>query len=233
MPLNNEAINLIEEKIGYVFKDKALLSRAFTHTSAQSDNRKNYQTLEFLGDSIVDFVIAEELMKRYPTVGEGTLTKMRASLVSEEPLSQVIDRLRISEFMLLGIGERRNKIYAHSSVMCDLFESICGAIYYDGGMGKATEFVLKSLAELLDAAECGDDNSDSKSLLNEYAAKHSLSVKYVQKGQSGPAHKPVFSFSVELDGKAVGEGKGATKQDAQQDAAKHALSSLSLDAKNQ
>ena len=169
---NNLKVQEIEKIIGYEFKDKSLLVRAFTHPSLKPDVTENYQTIEFLGDSILDFIVAEKLMELHPTLNEGFLTKMRAQVVSEQPLADAIGRIRIAEFMQFGMGERRHKIYENDSIKCDLFESIVGAIYLDGGMVEAKRFVLTMLDEAIKFATA-EEEVDAKSRLNEYASKHS------------------------------------------------------------
>jgi ribonuclease-3 len=223
---NNVKTNEIEEIIGYTFADKAILVRAFTHPSLKSAVNENYQTIEFLGDSILDFVIAEKLMLDNPDINEGELTKRRASVVSEQPLADAIGRVRLTEFMQFGIGERRHKIYQNDSVKSDLFEAIVGAIYLDGGIEPAKNFVLKMLDGAIKDATAVEDEHDAKSRLNEYASKHGLEVKYQLVSQSGPPHKPTFIFEVYVDGQILGNGRGNTKHSAQQWAAKEALLKL-------
>lgn len=223
---NNVKVNEIEEIIGYVFTDKSLIIRAFTHPSLKSAVTENYQTLEFLGDSILDFVIAEKLMVDNPTVNEGELTKRRASIVSEQPLADAIGRVRLTEFMQFGIGERRHKVYQNDSVKCDLFEAIVGAIYLDGGMEPAKKFVLDMLQEAVDFADTLEEEFDAKSRLNEYALKNGVEVRYQLVSQSGPSHKPTFIFDVYVGGELMGNGRGFTKHSAQQWAAKEALQKL-------
>lgn len=222
---NNLKVQEIEKIIGYEFKDKSLLVRAFTHPSLKPDVTENYQTIEFLGDSILDFIVAEKLMELHPTLNEGFLTKMRAQVVSEQPLADAIGRIRIAEFMQFGMGERRHKIYENDSIKCDLFESIVGAIYLDGGMDEAKRFVLTMLDEAIKFATA-EEEVDAKSRLNEYASKHGQEVSYKMVSQSGPVHKPTFIFEVYVDGACMGNGRGSTKQSAQQWAAKEALQKL-------
>ena len=223
--LDKSSIRKIEDIIGYVFTDKTFLVRAFTHPSLKAKVEENYQVLEFLGDSILDFIVAERLMEIHPSWNEGVLTKMRAQIVSEQPLSDAIGRVRITEFMQLGIGESRRRIYENDSIKCDLFESIVGAIYLDGGMAEARKFVLTMLDKAIAYASPVED-IDSKSRLNEYATKHGNAIDYVLVGQTGPVHKPTFEMEVYVDGVCMGNGKGATKQSAQQWAAREALQKL-------
>ena len=223
--LDKDKIQEIENIIGYVFKDESFLIRAFTHPSLKSKVNENYQVLEFLGDSILDFIIAERLMLVNPNWNEGTLTKVRARIVSEQPLSDAIGRLRLTEFMQLGVGESRRRVYENDSIKCDLFESIVGAIYLDGGMDDARAFVLKTLGKTIEHTAPQED-VDAKSKLNEYATKYSKTIDYVLVNQTGPVHKPTFEMEVYVDGVCMGNGKGVTKQSAQQWAAKEALHKL-------
>lgn len=223
--LDKDRISEIENIIGYVFKDKSYLVRAFTHPSLKAKVEENYQVLEFLGDSILDFIIAERLMELNPGWNEGTLTKVRAQIVSEQPLSDAIGRVRLTEFMQFGVGESRRRVYENDSIKCDLFESIVGAIYLDGGMCEARKFVLDMLDKAIKYSSPAED-VDPKSKLNEYATKHGKTVDYVLVDQTGPVHKPTFEMEVYIDGVCMGNGRGATKQSAQQWAAKEALQKL-------
>ena len=223
--LDKYKIQEIENIIGYVFKDKSYLIRAFTHPSLKPSVEENYQVLEFLGDSILDFIVAERLMELNPHWNEGTLTKVRAQIVSAQPLSDAIGRVRLTEFMQFGVGESRRKIYENDSIKCDLFESIVGAIYLDNGMADAKTFVLTMLDKAIKYSSPQED-MDAKSKLNEYATKHSKTVDYVLVNQIGPVHKPTFEMEVYIDGVCMGNGTGSTKQSAQQWAAKEALQKL-------
>ena len=223
--LDKDKIREIENIIGYVFKDKTFLIRAFTHPSLKAKVEENYQVLEFLGDSILDFIIAERLMEFNPQWNEGVLTKVRAQIVSAQPLSDAIGRVRLTEYMQFGVGESRRKVYENDSIKCDLFESIVGAIYLDSRMAEARSFVLRMLDKAIEYSSPVED-VDSKSRLNEYATKNGKTVDYVLVNQIGPVHKPTFEMEVYIDGVCMGNGKGATKQSAQQWAAKEALQKL-------
>ena len=218
--------NRIEEAIGYTFKDGALLERAFTHPSASPSKGGNYQDLEFLGDSVVGFVTAERLFLLYPDAGEGKLTKMRACVVSESPLAGAVERLGVADEMLLGENESKHGVYAHASVMCDLFEAITAAIYLDGGMEEAKAFVLRALEEELAGAWDALRRTDAKSRLNEYAMQKGVSLRYIEEEKRGEQHSPVFRFSVCLGEERMGEGEGRSKREAQQLAASRTLDML-------
>ncbi len=216
--MNNKKI---EEKIGYTFRDGALLERAFTHASASV--RDNYQNLEFLGDSVLGFIVSRTLYSEYADTDEGSLTKMRAAVVSERPLAAAIDRLGIAEELITGESEKKNGVSDHSSVKCDLFESLTAAIYLDGGLDEAEKFVLGALSEEIAAAADSAKRSDAKSRINEYAMKKGVSAEYREERRTGAPHMPVFTFSLLLGGEVAGEGSGTSKRAAQQAAAREAL----------
>lgn len=216
--MNNKKI---EEKIGYTFRDGALLERAFTHASASV--RDNYQNLEFLGDSVLGFIVSRTLYSEYADTDEGSLTKMRAAVVSERPLAAAIDRLGVAEELITGESEKKNGVSDHSSVKCDLFESLTAAIYLDGGLDEAEKFVLGALSEEIAAAADSARRSDAKSRINEYAMKKGVSAEYREERRTGAPHMPVFTFSLLLGGEVAGEGSGTSKRAAQQAAAREAL----------
>ena len=216
--MNNKKI---EEKIGYTFRDGALLERAFTHASASV--RDNYQNLEFLGDSVLGFIVSRTLYSEYADTDEGSLTKMRAAVVSERPLAAAIDRLGVAEELITGESEKKNGVSDHSSVKCDLFESLTAAIYLDGGLDEAEKFVLGALSEEIAAAADSARRSDAKSRINEYAMKKGVSAEYREEKRTGAPHMPVFTFSLLLGGEVAGEGSGTSKREAQQAAAREAL----------
>lgn len=211
----------IEEKIGYTFRDGALLERAFTHASASA--RDNYQNLEFLGDSVLGFIVSRTLYSEYADTDEGSLTKMRAAVVSERPLAAAIDRLGVAEELITGESEKKNGVSDHSSVKCDLFESLTAAIYLDGGLDEAEKFVLGALSEEIAAAADSAKRSDAKSRINEYAMRKGVSAEYREEKRTGAPHMPVFTFSLLLGGEVAGEGSGTSKRAAQQAAAREAL----------
>ena len=193
-----ESFSEVEDIIGYKFKDKNLLIRAFTHNSGvKKGTKRSYQNLEFLGDSILSFVIAEALMKRHPSFDEGQLTRMRAAIVSEKPLAETI-------------------------------ESIVGSIYLDGGIKNAKNFILKFLEPKIRLSECNNNNFyDYKSMLNEFAGKHSLAVRYEDAlNDESALQKQKFEFIVYIDGEEMGKGAGGSKKEAQQMAAKVAYKKL-------
>lgn len=217
-------LRTIEKKIGYEFKDKTLLERAFTHASADGDALKNYQSLEFLGDSILDFIVAKRLMEINPNAHEGALSKNRAMIVSKEPLADEIDHLGLAKFLIVGKGENHDAISSQSKVKSDIFESIIGAIYLDSkSVNPCEKFVLAKLADYFNGDNKHVGSHDFKTELNEYASRHELSVEYVLLSTSGKPHEPIFDMIVKINGLDAGKGEGRSKKEAEQNAAKMAL----------
>lgn len=204
----------LEKLLGYTFKNPQLLDMALTHSSySHKFNVEDYQRLEYLGDSIVGFVIADELYKRYPDADEGVLTQMRVSIVSADPLAQVVKQKGYYKFIKVGYGSVSKKNYA------DIFESICGAIYLDRGIEFARQYVVEHLENLIVNAK-SNYHIDYKSMLLE---KYGERVEFVEVSMSGPAHSPTFEEAVYIDGKLIATASGNSKKQAQQNCSKIAL----------
>lgn len=221
----------VQRIIGYTFRDADILLRAFTHNSGINKGcKKSYQNLEFLGDSIVDFVVAEALMRRHPSFDEGQLTRMRAAIVSEKPLAETIGRLGLNKYLIMGASELKMGINNNPSVMSDMFESIVAGIYLDGGIRNARRFILSALEPVILKSECNNNNFyDYKSMLNEFTGKHNLSVKYAEIPVKDGDLQHKFAFEVLIDGDSLGRGTGASKKDAQQTAARIAYKKIIKD----
>lgn len=225
---NNEIVE-IEKIIGYKFSDKNLLERAFTHGSKDRDATKNYQSLEFLGDSILDFVIAKRLMEINPNAHEGALTRLRAQIVSKEPLADEIGKLGLENYLIVGKGENAQAICNQPKIMSDIFEAVIGAIYLDSkSIDTAEHFILTKLADLLNGKCKHVGIDDYKSKLNEFASKNDLQVTYIEVKRTGPAHNPTFVVEVKVNTFIAGCGKGKTKREAEQLAAKEALERINI-----
>lgn len=226
-----EDFEAVQRIIGYEFRDKNLLVRAFTHNSGiKKGNKQSYQNLEFLGDSILDFIIAEALMRRHPIFDEGQLTRMRAAIVSEKPLAETIGRLGLNKYLIMGLSEMKMGINNNASVMSDMFEAIVAGIYLDGGIRNAKRFILSALEPIILRSECNNNNFyDYKSMLNEFAGKHNLTVKYNDVPINVADKKQKFAFEVCVDGEPLGKGVGGSKKEAQQMAARIAYKKLIKD----
>ena len=218
----------IEEKIGYSFRNAALLETALTHSSyANERGCESYERLEFLGDSLLGFVTAEYLFSGNRPLPEGKMTKVRADYVCETALHGVSLKLGLNSFLRLGRGEEMSGGRERVSVLADIVEAVIAAIYLDGGMEPAREFILnKVLSDIDFSAEPGIH--DYKSSLQETIQKTpGASVEYRMLSESGPDHCKSFCFGVFLGEEKLGEGSGRTKKEAEQKAAEMALEAIS------
>ena len=216
-----------EALIGYEFKDKALLRQALTHPSYGGDHHvSDYQRLEFLGDAVLELYVSEALYREYPDLGEGKLTRMRADLVRESTLSEALKKLGLNKYILLSVGEERGGGKFKSSILCDVFESVIGAIYLDGGRKCAGAFIKSALGEQIRADTSKEDHLDYKSRLQSILQAQGDMPSYELISREGPDHAPVFTYGVSASGQTLGTGSGSSKQAAQLEAAKMALAAL-------
>lgn len=213
-------------EIGYRFKDESLLKRAFTHISyANENNIESNQRLEFLGDSVLSFVVASKLFELYPKADEGKLTEMRAALVCEKALAQKATELGLSEKIIFGRSEARSNGRNKASILCDTFEALLGAIFSDGGIKAAEEWVLSVFGDDFKEVKIDDLNNYKSELQSYYQKKEKRRgmISYKLKERKGPDHKPSFTVCVYIDGALMGEGSGKNMKEAEQLAAKEAL----------
>ena len=221
--------SLLEKEIKYIFRDTKLLMVALTHSSYCNENRKKGFTVsnersEFLGDSILSVITAEFLYNRFPDVDEGFLTRTRAALVCEDTLAQFANSIGLGEYMLFGKGEAVASGGRHrKSTIADAFEALIAAIYLDGGMESAKRFVLPFIEENVDKViKLGTE--DYKSRLQRIVQQTPEEVlTYTLVGEEGPPHDRVFSYEVYLNSNLLGKGKGRSKREAEQVAAREAL----------
>lgn len=219
------SIEALQEKIGYKFRNEALLKQAMTHKSYANEMQINkvnsYERLEFLGDAVLELITSEFLFRGYTEVQEGELTKMRASMVCEQSLAFCARDLNIGDFVLLGKGEECTGGRSRDSITSDAMEAIIGAIYLDGGMEEAKKFVDKFVLTDLENKQLF---LDSKTTLQELVqGKIKKDFEYRLVDESGPEHDKIFTIHVYLDHEFLGEGKGRTKKYAEQQAAYKAL----------
>ena len=218
-----------EKKIRYTFRDRQLLDKALTHSSYVKENGQSRlndnERLEFLGDAFFDAVIGEALYRALPQAEEGTLTKMRASIVCEKSLARAGRRLGIGRHMLFSRGEEKCGGRDRASILADAMEAVIGAIYLDGGYEQAKAFVLEIFKEdLQDAGRGKLSNRDYKSELQEQLqANGILNIRYVLEKEEGPDHDKTFSVRLDIRGEAAGRGTGKSKKLAEQNAAKDAI----------
>lgn len=213
----------LEEKLHYHFKNRDLLITALTHSSYANEAKaptKYNERLEFLGDSVLSLVVANHLF-RHSTRPEGELSRMRASLVSEEALFQFAKEIDLGAYLRLGRGEELGGGRERPSVVSDAFEAVIAALYLDGGMEAARSFILPFITEGKTAEE------DYKTKLQEVIQQNPEDkLSYAVTGESGPAHDKRFEVTVLLNGSAMAAGTGRSKKAAEQQAAKAALRKL-------
>ncbi len=218
----------IQRKIGYRFNNVNLLKVAMTHSSYLNDSKINKNScnerLEFLGDAVLELISSEALFKKYPDKPEGELTKLRASFVSERPLAYVASELSLGQYILMGKGEENAGGRERDSITSDAVEALLGAIYLDGGMEPARDFVNKFILSNIDK---GSTFYDAKTVLQEIVQKYKIGeLTYVIVKESGPDHDKTYEFKCLINGKVKGRGEGRTKKAAQQAAAGDALNKL-------
>jgi len=225
--LNNK-LTALSRRIGYEFNDPSLLELAMTHKSVS--NKSNYERLEFLGDSIVNFLIAAKLFDKFEGAKEGQLSRLRAKLVKGETLAMLARKMDLGGTLLLGSGELKSGGFRRDSILADAFESLIGAIYIDAGLDRCEELVLGWYEELLAEITLEHTEKDPKTRLQEYlqAQKKPL-PQYTIVGIDGQAHAQIFRVICEIDGVDTGaEGVGPSRRYAEQMAAEKALELLSI-----
>lgn len=218
----------LEEKLGYTFQDKSLLENALTHSSCANESKgrlHSNERLEFLGDSILGMVVAEHLYRNHPDLPEGELTRTRAALVCEESLVEVAHDLGLGDYLKLGKGEEAGGGRTRPSIRADAVEAVLAAVYLDGGIGSARKIIQKYI--LSREIEGLNSQRDYKTALQELVQRESgQSLKYRLTGSEGPDHDKRFFVEVDLNGQPVGAGKGRSKKEAEQMAAKAAIAKL-------
>lgn len=220
----------IEKTIGYSFSDHSHLIRAFIHSSFINEYKnlqlKHNERLEFLGDSVLNLVVSEYLYRNFPDISEGELSALRGHIVSASSCIAFIEKLGVQSYVLVGKGEQMNTLRGKTSILADLFEAIFGAIYLDGGLEKARSFVLGHFASMIEDM-VQRPHLNFKALLQEYVQKTRRQVpRYQVIEESGPDHEKNFQIGVYIEDTLIGSGQGTSKKEAEQEAAKLALSYL-------
>jgi ribonuclease-3 len=219
----------LQQAIDYRFRDRGLLEHAMTHTSRANEDVSggvtDNESLEFLGDAILGFIIAEMLFKEFPSFDEGQKSKIKASLVSTVTLARQAERLAIGDHLLLGRGEEKTGGRHKQALLADTYEALIAAIYLDGGIDQARAFILADFAPLVaDIRRDGLAGQDHKSALQEYLqARDEPLPEYRLTGTLGPDHRKLFQVEVSVRGEALAEATGASKKEAEQEAARLAL----------
>ena len=222
----------LERSLALEFSDISLLQQALVHSSFISEFPgvfpESNERLEFLGDSVLDLVVAQELVARFPDRPEGQLTQMRASLVDRTSLAAVGGRLDLGAWLVMGRGEFERGWAERESNLADAFEALLAAVFLDQGYQNARDYVLRVMgAELDSVADADGPMRHPKSLLHEAAMERGYSPPvYREIARTGPDHAPTFTVQALLDGKPIGAGEGRSRQDAEACAAASALREL-------
>ena len=214
-----------EKKIGYTFRDKKLLRQALTHSSFANEKRlnklSNNERLEFLGDAVLELTSSEYLFHEHEKMPEGDLTKLRASLVCESTLALCARELALGEYILLGKGEAATGGRERESILSDAMEALIGAIYLDGGLTSAKEFIGRYILSDMEHKKLF---FDSKTILQEIVqSEYKKQLCYELLSEEGPDHNKKFTVLAHMEGTPLAQGVGRTKKAAEQNAAYHSI----------
>lgn len=223
----NNNFEQFEKSIGYIFKNKDLLKNALTHTSYAYENKtQSNERLEYLGDSILEFISSEYLFLNYNNLSEGEMTKVRAYAVCEESLYNISKKHNFSDFLYLGKSEqvvKNNK----KAILADSVEALIAAIYLDSNIENAKKFILENISEAIEFASKNVGQKDYKTVLQEkLQINGDVSIKYVIISETGPDHDKMFEAEVSCNGKKLAIGSGKSKKSAEMEAARKALKLL-------
>jgi len=215
----------LQVELGYYFSDIQLLELALTHRSVSSNNNER---LEFLGDSLINHVVAEHVYRKFPRISEGPLSRIRAALVRRESLAELGINLKIGEYLLLGAGECKSGGRHRKSILADAVEAVVGAIYIDGGFEIAREIILVLYSAKFSAMSEDLAEKDAKTRIQEYTQAKGLELPiYELESVSGDAHQPMYHVVCKINGSGqVGRGSAQSRQEAEQIAASLILSVL-------
>jgi len=226
----------LQKKIGYRFKSLDLLNqglrhKSFVHENVDAEGQDN-ERLEFLGDAVLDLIIGHLIMDRYPDYPEGSLSRLRASVVNETRLAKIARDLSLGEYLLLGKGEEMTRGREKSSILSSTLEALLATIYLDGGYKKAFKAIAQLFSLTLEVAEKESFYQDYKTKLQELSQDTlKATPRYVLAKEYGPDHDKVFGVQVQIQGKVAGVGAGRSKKEAEQRAARRTLEKLSLSLK--
>ena len=220
----------LEQKLGYQFRDRALLSEALNHSYYANEHRalgeQSNERLEFLGDSVLGFVTAEFLFELHRDLPEGDLTRQRAALVCEQSLYEVAKMLDLGKYLKLGKGEDAGGGRTRPSILADATEAVFAAVYLDGGIEAASALIHRVLLDK-EGEHAEELMQDYKTALQELVQRKSgQTLSYRMVGESGPDHNKTFTAEVWLNGEGVGTGSGHSKKEAEQAAARAAIRRL-------
>jgi len=225
-----DIINDLQKKVHVVWRNPELLRLALVHSSFTYENKNreehnnNNERLEFLGDAVLELIISDYYYHYFPAKTEGELTKLRALTVCEPSLAEVSRRLELGRYMFMGRGEERSGGRERPALLADAFEALLGAVYLDAGLEEARRVALEQLADVIEDVKSGQAVRDYKTDLQEMLQRKSPDpIQYSIINEEGPDHDKTFTAAVEYQGERLGWGRGRTKKEAEQQAAKMTL----------
>lgn len=227
-------IKELQVEIEYQFNNTDVLVRALTHSSFANEHKKHdikyNERLEFLGDSVLSIVVSDYIFTKYSNYPEGELTRLRATVVCEPILAILARKINLGKYLLLGKGEKMTGGRQRTSILADAFEALIAAVYIDGGMTNAKKFILDNISESIEKAVNGKLFLDHKTHLQEVLQKSSRDrIEYKVIKEEGPDHNKMFYMQVKVNDEILGEGKGKSKKESEQNAAKEALMRIGAD----
>lgn len=231
--MDEVVLQQIEQIIGYKFSDRELLAKAFTHSSAVDNRLLSNERLEFLGDSVLALVVCQGLFERFTGYLEGDLTKVKSMLVSRSTCAEIAKKLDLQNFIKLGKGMTSSKALA-GSLAAGVLEAVIAAIYIDGGMVHAHNFILRILGPAIEQANAEHSQGNYKSLLQQYSQdQFNITPVYLLLDEKGPDHNKCFELGVAIAGRHFQSAWGNNKKEAEQKAAYNALVELGvIESKN-
>ncbi len=221
----------LQKKINYKFSSSDLLKAALTHTSINSSDSQSspFERMEFLGDSILGLIVAEELFLKYPDSSEGKLSKIKSKIVSQKFLAKKAKEINLGDYILLSSEAIQDGGKKLPSILSDAMESLICAIYFDGNIESARTFIKDFILYKFEKFITSDEMTNYKSILQEYTQSKFQNIpKYKIISEKGPDHNKIFTIRVFINNELFGEGKGQNKKEAQQSAAREACSKLKI-----
>ena len=218
----------LEKNLGYAFSNKELLKKALTHTSyAYENNVESNEKLEFLGDSILEFISSTYLFENYSHLKEGEMTKVRATVVCEKSLYKVAKMHNFSDFLYLGKSEKQSGGENRPAILADSVEAVIAAMFLDGRIEVAEKFIIKNLKDEIEIASKNVEQKDYKTVLQEKLQENGeVEIKYTILREIGPDHDKTFEAQVECNHQKLAIGTGKSKKQAEMEAARKALENL-------
>ncbi len=224
-----QEFNELQKIIGYTFKNTLILKIALSHKSLGNGDLSGFERMEFLGDSILGMIIAEELFSHFLSYDEGQLSKLKSKIVSKKYLAKRAKNIRLGNFIRMSTEAIQSGGKESDSILADSMESLICAIYLDGGLIKAKRFISRYILDNFQVKIKSDDLRDYKSILQEFTqSKYQKLPEYRIVNESGPEHEKTFSFIVYINNQQIGDGIGPNKKDAQQNAAKKACNHFNI-----